>query len=949
MNSIESFLFTPSITQSLLWLTIVMTIGLWVGEKKIKHFSLGVTWVLFIGIALASLGVQIDHSVAQFAKDFGLILFVYSIGLQVAPSFSPFKKGVLHLNMLAAAIVLLGCVCTIILHYVTGIDMSTLAGIMSGATTSTPSLAAAQQAYFDLKGTSNPDIATGYAVAYPLSIVGLILAFELVRRAFKISLPEEEKRLKEAAKATTEEPICVDITLNNPQIDVLTIRELTELCPVKEMVISRVIRPDGSDELINEQTTFRNGDTLRVLTEQQYLNSLRLLGKMKNYDLHVQSEKSDHLISRRIAVTQPECNGKRIRSFNLRQQYHATITRVSRAGIDLLATPDLILQIGDRIMVVGDKDDVSKVADIFGNELKRLDVPHLLPVFFGIVLGICIGLIPIPIPGLGTSFKLGLVGGSLIVAILIGRFGMYYNMVTFSTTSANMMLRQVGLTLFLAALGLSVGENFVPTLMSGGYLWIGYGFIITLVPLVIVGAIAYKWLHMNYFNVVGLMVGSMTCAMALPYAQSLSNENNQAAVCYATLSPFTTFLRVMAGQLIVLIFCSFTTPDTIPPRPLPATVNTAIGEEYGPTLTIDDNTLYFVGLNRGETNVTEDIFVSHRDKKTGEWSSAQIVPGLSNPYRNEAPTSISGDGRTMLMFVEGRMCFSQRTAYGWTEPQPLPRHLQLGNWQADAQIVADGSALLYAANYPAEGEERASLNLFVCERDEQGRWGQPYSIGAVINTPGMERSPFLHPDMKTLYFSSDRAGTIGDLDVWVSHRLSDTCWNCWSEPENLGEKINTTGRDCWYKISTDGKTAYYAQKTGRRHDIYRVELPEDKRPEAITVLTVNQAVSINNLLFETGKDVIMPASLPELMRIARYVNTYGYKIRLAGHTDNTGKAEDNKILSQNRAEAVRQQLIKYGCKPEDIKAYGYGDLKPIAPNDTEEGRALNRRVEITIQ
>ena len=949
MHSLESFLFHPSITQSLLWLTIVMTIGLWLGEKaKIRQFSLGVTWVLFVGIALASLGVKIVHSVAQFAKDFGLILFVYSIGLQVGPSFSPFKKGVLHLNMLAAAIVLLACVCTIVLHYITGIDMSTLAGVMSGATTSTPSLAAAQQAYFDLKGTTNPDIATGYAVAYPLSIVGLILAFELVRKAFRISLPEEEKRLKEAAKATTEEPICVDITLNNPQLDTMTLDELMLICPVKEIVVSRVIRPDGSDELVNEQTTFQNGDTLRILTEQQYLNSLRLLGKMKDYDLHVQSEKSDHLISRRIAVTRPECNGKRIRSFNLRQQYHATITRVSRAGIDLLATPDMILQLGDRLMVVGNKEDVSKVADTFGNELKRLDVPHLLPIFFGIVLGICVGLLPIPIPGMGTTFKLGLVGGSLIVAILIGHYGPYYNLVTFSTTSANMMLRQVGLTLFLAALGLSVGENFVPTVVNGGYMWIGYGFLITIIPLLIVGAIAYKWLHMNYFNVVGLMVGSMTCAMALPYAQSLSNENNQAAVCYATLVPFTTFLRVMAGQLIVLIFCSFTTADSIQPQILPNTINTAIGEEYGPTLTIDDNTLYFVGLNRDETNMSEDIFVSRRDKRTGEWSSAQIVPALSTPYRNEAPTSVSGDGKTMLLFVEGRMCFSQRGPYGWTEPRPLPSYLQLGNWQADAQISADGSALLFAANYPAEGEERASLNIFVSERDKQGRWGKPYSIGSLINTPGMERSPFLHPDMKTLYFSSDKEGTIGDLDVWVTRRLSDTCWTCWSEPENLGAQINTTGRDCWYKISTDGKTAYYAQKNGRRHDIYSITLPDDKRPEPITVLAANEAVAINNLLFETASDVIMPSSLPELKRIATFIATYGYKVRLAGHTDNVGQPEANKSLSQARAEAVKRQLVEYGCAAEDIKTFGYGDLKPVASNETEEGRAQNRRVEITL-
>lgn len=551
-----SFLFTTSITQSLLWLTIVMTVGLWLGERaKIKHFSLGVTWVLFVGIAMASLGVKIDHHVAQFAKDFGLILFVYSIGLQVGPSFSPFKRGGLQMNMLAAAIVLLGCVCAIVLHYTTGIDMSTMAGIMSGATTSTPSLASAQQAYQDLTGSVNPDIATGYVVAYPLSIVGVILAMELIRRCFCVSLPEEEKRLQDAARETSDEPLCVDVTLNNPQLGTMTLDELQHVCPVKEMVVSRVIRPDGSDELINEQTTFRNGDTIRVLTDKQHVNTLRLLGVMRDYDLRVQREKSDHLISRRIAVTRPECNGKPIRSFNLRQQYHATITRVSRAGIDLLATPDMVLQLGDRLMVVGDKNDVSRVAETFGNELKRLDVPHLLPVFFGMVLGICVGLLPIPLPGIGQTFKLGLVGGSLIVAILIGRYGPYYNMVTFSTTSANMMLRQIGLTLFLAALGLSVGENFVPTLTAGGYMWIGYGFLITIVPLLTVGAVAYKGMKMNYFNVIGLLIGSMTSAMALPYAQSLSSENNQASVSYATVYPFTTFLRVMGAQLLVLIFC----------------------------------------------------------------------------------------------------------------------------------------------------------------------------------------------------------------------------------------------------------------------------------------------------------------------------------------------------------------------------------------------------------
>ena len=381
---------------------------------------------------------------------------------------------------------------------------------------------------------------------------------------------------------------------------------------------------------------------------------------------------------------------------------------------------------------------------------------------------------------------------------------------------------------------------------------------------------------------------------------------------------------------------------------MPQTVNTPVGEEYGPVLTTDDNTLYFVGLNRSENNVTEDIFVSRRDKRTGEWSAAKMVPGLCNPYRNEAPTSVSGDGRTMLLFVEGRMCFSVRGPQGWSEPRPLPQYLQLGNWQADAMITADGKALLFAANYPAEGEEKASLNIFVSEREADGRWGKPYSIGPAINTRGMERSPFLHPDMKTLYFSSDREGTLGDLDVWVSRRLSDTCWNCWSEPENLGPTINTQGKDCWYKISADGLIAYFARKEGKKHDLYAIALPEDKRPQTITVLKQNQPVAIDNLLFETAKAVILPSSLPELKRIAEFVQTYGYKVRLSGHTDNVGQAEDNLQLSRDRAESVRQQLITYGCNPQSIIANGYGDIKPVATNETDEGRQLNRRVEITI-
>lgn len=555
MDFLRTLFLEPGITQSILVLTLVVSLGLWLGDHlRIKQFSLGVTWILFAGIILSAFGITIDAHISRFAKDFGLILFIYSIGLQMGPSFSPFGKSGLKLNMLAVAIVLLGCACTIALHYITGVDMGTMSGVMSGAVVSTPSLGAAEQAYHDIFGIVPPDIATGYAVAYPLGVMGLILSFEIIRRVFRVDPKQENDRLRAEAHANAEEPVCVDITLRNPQIERITLRELQRLCPIDKMVVSRVVRPDGSDELVSGDTMFGNGDTIRVLTDKKHLDALRLLGQLSEYSFQ-SKEKSTHLVSRRIAVTKPECNGKRISSFDIRNRYHATITRINRAGVELLATPELVLQLGDRIVVVGDKDDVQRVADTFGNELKRLDLPNLLPIFFGIFLGVILGSLPIVIPGMSQPFKLGLAGGSLIVAILIGRFGPYYNMVTFSTTSANMMLRQVGLTLFLAAVGLSVGEKFIPTIVAGGYMWILYGFLITIIPLLIVGCIAYKAMHINYFRVVGLLTGAMTGAPALAYAQSLSDDNDEASVTYATVYPLTMFLRVMAGQLLIVFFC----------------------------------------------------------------------------------------------------------------------------------------------------------------------------------------------------------------------------------------------------------------------------------------------------------------------------------------------------------------------------------------------------------
>lgn len=551
MELLRELFLTPSVTQSIVLLTLVVFLGIWAGEHiKIKNFTFGVTWILFVGIAISTFGITIDPQVSSFAKNFGLILFVYSIGLQVGPSFSPFGKSGLRLNLLAVAIVLLGCGTTIALHYLTRTDMSTMAGIMSGAVMNTPSLGAVQQTAADLNIASH-DIAMGYALAYPLSIVGLILSFELIRWCCRVKLHKEDEKLQQE-HISDDEPICVDIRLSidNP----ITLKQLHELCPVDHMMISRVTHVDGTDELVEASTILYPNDIIRIVSDRRHENDLQVLGEVTHYGFRG-PECSNHLISRRVVVTRTECNGKRLSSFDVRHRYHATITRINRAGVELLATPDLILQLGDRIMVVGDKEDVRHVADIFGNELKRLDLPNLMPIFFGIFLGVMLGSLPIVIPGMHQTFKLGLAGGSLIVALLIGRFGPYYNMVTFATTSANMMLRQVGLTLFLAAVGLSVGDGFISTIIDGGYMWVLYGVIITMLPLVSIGFIAYKVMNINYFKVVGLLIGAMTGAPALGYAQSLSDKNDQASVCYATVYPLTMFLRVMAGQLLILFFC----------------------------------------------------------------------------------------------------------------------------------------------------------------------------------------------------------------------------------------------------------------------------------------------------------------------------------------------------------------------------------------------------------
>lgn len=556
MQFIHDLFFTTSVTQSLLVLTFVIAVGLILGEKlKIKGMSLGVTWILFFGIFLAAIGIHINPTVEHFAKDFGLVLFVYSIGLSVGPSFfSSLTHGGLRLNLMAASIVLLAVGCTIGLKYLTGEDMATMVGVMSGAITNTPSLGAAQQAFSDIYDMANPNIANGYAVAYPLGVVGIILSIMLVKWVFRVNMEKEEDKLKTIAGDPDEKaPVCVDLLLSNPKVNGVTIDELHQMTKI-QMVVSRIIHPDQTETIARSENVLHTGDTLRILTDRKELRTIELLGQVSLYE-KVPSTDGNNLVARRIVVTKPEWQGQKIGKVSLHAHYNVTITRVSRAGVDLLATKGLALQLGDKLMVVGEENDVQKVADLFGNQMKRLDAPNLVPVFLGIALGVIVGLLPIAIPGLSQPFKLGLAGGSLIVALLMGRFGPSYRMVTFATTSANMMLREVGLSLFLGAVGLGAGSTFVPAILSGGYMWILYGLVITLVPLIVVGMIAYKVLGVNYYTLMGLIAGSTTDPPALAYAMSQSPNNDQASVAYATVYPLTMFLRVMAGQLMVLLLC----------------------------------------------------------------------------------------------------------------------------------------------------------------------------------------------------------------------------------------------------------------------------------------------------------------------------------------------------------------------------------------------------------
>ncbi len=552
MNWLNSLFFGTGVPHSIFILTIAIATGIYLSHRlKFKGITLGITWILFCAIAMSHFGMHLDPVVETFAKDFGLILFVYSIGLQVGPSFfSSFGKGGIKLNILAVSIVVLSCVMAYLIHLFSGEEMATMTGVLFGAVTNTPGLGAAQQAFSDITGELNPNIASGYAMAYPLGVVGIIVSLLAMRWFFRIRLDKEEERIAQES-GVQKEVGYVDILLANPQVEGIHIRDLSQLCHIN-LIVSRLIRPDGKDELPDVDTVLHVGDRIRVVVDKENEKSVLLLGM----ETSLPTDQKEHaqLVSRHVVVTKSELNGKRIGDLKVRATYHVSITRIRRAGVELLATRDLYLQLGDRITVVGEERAVDKVEQLFGNSTKKLDVPNLASIFLGLALGVAAGLLPIMLPGLAQPFKLGIAGGSLIVAILMSCFGPKMHIVTYTTSSANLMIREIGIAMFLAAVGFGAGKTFIPTLLDGGYAWIGYGVIITLVPLLLMGVVGRLWLKLDYFTLMGVLAGSTTNPPALAYVTTVSSVNDRAAVAYSTVYPLTMFLRVLTGQLMILLF-----------------------------------------------------------------------------------------------------------------------------------------------------------------------------------------------------------------------------------------------------------------------------------------------------------------------------------------------------------------------------------------------------------
>ncbi len=554
MNWFVNLLFGEGIAHSVFVIALVIAAGTALGKIKIAGISLGVTWILFVGIVASHFGMTIDPKVLGFTKEFGLILFIFALGLQVGPGFfASFKKGGFRLVMYAIGIVLLGVAATAVLAIITGTPISTMAGVMSGAVTNTPGLGAAQTAYAEINnGSMDPAIANGYAIAYPLGATGVIFAMLIIKALFRVKLDRETDELV-AESQEAHSTARLSIKLTNRIVIGKKVSEMKSLLG-RKFIISRVRRADGSIEIANANTVLREGDKLLVITDEHDRNAIMSFFGEETSDLKPGDwvKLDSNLISKPVIITKSNINGKSLGSLKLRNHFGINVTRVTRAGIELVASPELELQLGDKLTVVGTEDAIRSAAGFLGDSVIRLRHPNLVSIFLGITLGVLVGSIPFFVPGMPEPLKLGLAGGPLIVAILIGRFGPHYKLITYTTMSANLMLREVGISLFLACVGLGSGQTFVSSLVGGGYWWILYGAIITLVPILLVAVPVRKFTKLNYFKLIGVMAGAQTNPMALSYANSLGGNDN-ASVAYSTVYPFSMFLRILAAQVLVML------------------------------------------------------------------------------------------------------------------------------------------------------------------------------------------------------------------------------------------------------------------------------------------------------------------------------------------------------------------------------------------------------------
>lgn len=545
------------VAHSVFLVALTIAVGLFFSRFKIGGVSLGVTWILFAGIFAGHFGLELDPVTSHFVKEFGLILFIYSIGIQVGPGFfSSFRKGGVTLNMLASAIVLLGCTVAYAIHLVTGENIFAMIGVLYGAVTNTPGLGAAQQTFSDMHGGENsPLFAQGYAVAYPLGVVGIILSIILIKMIFRIRFDKEQSLYQAAARLNSKALEAVTIKIENDAVAGKTVAEIQEISG-RQCVMSRILHRETSDiELVEDDTRLQKGDRLFLVASPADATALSvLLGRRIEGMMTEQWDALDHndLISESTVVTNPKLNGRRLGDLALRKTFNVNITRIKRSGVDIIAHPGLLLQLGDRLVVVGKAESIRKIQTMVGDSVKKLDEPNLMAIFLGISLGVILGSMPILFPGMPVPVKLGLAGGPLIVSILVSKFGPQLKLVTYTTSSANLLMRQVGICMFMAAVGLGAGKGFVDTVLQGGYWWVLYGVLITMIPCLVVGVIARRFFRLSYFTIAGMISGSMTDPPALAYSNSICG-NDQASVAYSTVYPLTMFLRVLTAQVMVLL------------------------------------------------------------------------------------------------------------------------------------------------------------------------------------------------------------------------------------------------------------------------------------------------------------------------------------------------------------------------------------------------------------